>query len=252
MPSNFYDWTYGTISKAISIAQDAQVMREHPDGSPCYAKKVETCPVFAKERKKDDADTLTDSESTEKRHLSELLNQTLSQIQTKVPECEGISYSELENAYEDIIESIENGGSGDEIIIKDSKKARDDVFAMHKDAMYQSFNLSDGDETHPDGGWGVTFHTTSAEQNMSSDEYDRNVALFSKIFNANPQVGVYEGSCEISYECKSLPIAAAGMVACEQKAIFGYMMQKNGKDYGIDILNRTFDQNINNLEYAKE
>ena len=253
MSMNFYRFLFGWKEP---VAEDAMVMRKHPDGSPCYAKKEEDCPILNREKKADKADDLkserTSDGSVEKRHLLELHDRTMEQIRNKVPGFENLSFSELEEAYidfEDRVTKVTNGGVTP---FADSRKRRDDVWGKHKDATYQSFSLESGDiVTNSDGMWGVTFHTTSAEESMSNAEYDTNVAIYAKVFNAKPQVGVYEGACEMSYCCDSLLRSAAALVYCEQKSIFGFMQAKEAKpdEYGIDIDNYSYDQKINNLPY---
>ena len=253
MSMNFYRFLFGWKE---SVAEDAMVMRKHPDGSPCYAKKEENCPILNREKKADKADDLkserTSDGSVEKRHLLELHDQTMEQIRNKVPGFENLSFSSLEEAYIDLEESVVKVANSGVAPFADSRKRRDDVWVKHKDATYDSFDLDSGEKViDSDGKWGVTFHTTSAEVDMSNEEYDANVAIYAKVFDAKPQVGIYEGSCEMSYACKSLLKSAAALVYCEQKAIFGYMKPRNAKlnEYGIDIVNYTYDQKINNLQY---
>lgn len=249
---NFYRFLFGARE---SIAEDAMKMREHPDGSPCYAKKEEDCPILRKEKKTEEADTLEKSKTG--RHLEELHNDTVAQIRKHLPKEEWIDYSGLEEAYVDLMEDMDKLKNGSYEPLPESRSKRDAIFAEHKDALYESFGLDDGEEIKSEQSankWGVTFHTTSAESGMSDSEYDDNCGKWSKLLDAKPQVGVYEGSCEISYCCASLKRAAAAMVMCEQKAIFGYRKSQaavKDDDFGIDIVNYTYDQKMNNLEYPK-
>lgn len=245
---NFYRFLFG---KRMAVAEDAMVMRRHPDGSPCYAKKEEDCPILRKEKKSEEADSLKKSEIG--RHLSELYNDTVGQIRKHMPQGEQVDYSELEEAYVDLREDYDRLMDGSYTVLPDSRNKRDAIFAQHKDAMYESFDLETGESVQDSQNkWGVTFHTTSAESGMSDSEYDSNCGKWAKLLDAKPQVGVYEGSCEISYCCPSLKRAAAAMVMCEQKAIFGYRKSNaatRDDEFGVDIVNFTFDKNINNLEH---
>ena len=179
---------------------------------------------------------------------------TLKQIKKWVPDSGDLKFSHLEEAYVDLSEQMDSWNPPATGIERGTRKRRDEIFAKHPNAQYESFDLTTGEKVRDEdsaGKWGVTFHTTSAEA-KGDDEYDSNVARFAHILNAKPQVGVYEGSCEISYNCPSLKQAAAMMVKCEQKAIFGNMMGKRRKrKYGIDIVNFSFDKNVNALEHPE-
>ena len=247
MEGNFYSWMSGCPG---SVAMDAEVMRKHPDGSPCYAKKEEDCPILNKAKKVDEADALNVSSTPERRHLSELYEKILPQVRELVPNGDSIDYSTLEEAYEDFKEEATGLKEGDYTPASGSRERRNEIYEMHKDDLYASFDLVTGKKvTDADGKWGVTFHTTSAEAEMDNRQYDDEVGKYEKVFSARPQVGVYEGACEISYCCGSLTKALAGLVYCEQKGIFGFMKAKNAApdSYGIDIVNTSFDTRINNL-----
>lgn len=244
MQGSFYSWMRGA---ADSVAMDAEVMRKHPDGSPCYAKKEEDCPILNKAKKIDKVDNLNQSKSdVEGRHLNEIFN-ILNSVRDKVPALKDVTYSQLEEAYVDVRDEYARLDDMDDNYIKDTRKIRDKIAQDNPDADYHSFAVDGHDrEKELEGldAWGVTFHTSkmddmSHDTYLSDDEYDKMVEKLRRVSRAKEfQVGIFQGAPEISVTCEDTKKAIAQLVMFEQCGIYNYKLGKT-------IYNLTYDENKN-------
>lgn len=157
--------------------------------------------------------------------------------------------ADLEKAYDELEADMsafdqKSGGAA----IPDARGLRDAVWQKHSDAAYCTFDIQSGEQKEYDSGWGVTFQTTSSESGanrLSDAEYDRTAARMASVFDCPPNVGVYEGACEISYKCEDTRRAIAAMVRFEQKEIYNYAL-------GEGIQNYTFNQAENALKHPQD
>lgn len=256
--SNYYEWQFG--NKCESVAMDAQVMREHPDGSPCYAKREEDCPIINKAKKVDRADDLTNVEnksarqkdpmqSIVARHLAELESIAKDPEVAKVfPTMNGMTYGELEAAYQDVEDEYaqleKTIGSGYQ---RGTRKRAKEIAAAHPEADCETYGM-DGhnreDELEGLDAWGVTFNTSKMDDPrhptfVDDDNYDKKVAILNKVSMADgPQVGIFQHKPEISVACPDTKKAVVQMVMFEQCGIYNYK-------YGRTLFNPTYSEEVN-------
>lgn len=251
---NYYEWRARLRG---ATAMDGNGYR-HPDGSECEAKNPEACPFRRKElsdlevTEKLDADMKNgidnhDTEPTElyARHLREM-REVLKRHRELLEKagCGNLKLGDLEKAYNELEDDMKQW-KPTKYKISDARAKRDDVWHRNEDALYASLNVKTGETAHYAVGWGVTFQATGTEDPKSSNflgngAYDRKCEQMRTMFACQPNVGVYEGSCEISYRCKDTARSIAAMVMLEQKAIYSYKA-------GDCIVNHTFDKRVNNL-----
>ena len=252
---NYYEWRARLRGET---AMDGNGYR-HPDGSECEAKVPEACPFRRKE--------LSDLEVTEKldadmengidnhddnptdlyaRHLREM-REALTRHRDLLEKvgCGNLKLGDLEKAYNELEGDMKEWNHTDDQTITDARKSRDELWHKYENEPYASYNILTGEDAWCEDGWGVTFQTTGTEDPKNSNyldnaAYDRKCEQMRTMFDCAPNVGVYEGSCEISYCCKNTARSIAAMVMLEQKAIYSY----KGKDC---IVNHTFDKRVNNL-----
>jgi len=197
MPSNYYDWRYSTDQV---VAEDEAPMRFHPDGSPCFAKKEEDCPILNKAKKIDEADKLESAVSKES--LEKIKSGQNPELENVVPvsiedlptfkETKSI-YRKLRNdAYKSIIAN--NLGDGTYPLLDPSKKVQhvtDDgeVKDGFKDGFCVSFQTTNGEG----------FNDNCGTKRMSDEEYDEIVNDIYWLTGSVPYIGVFGGIPEISF-----------------------------------------------------
>lgn len=257
---NFYSW----LDREHAAEKAAMDAFKHPDGSECKASKPENCPYYRKEKTITeltdnlDANKGRDANEDERefRHLHELKRIYASKRYFgRITEIIGHepTFADFEEAYSSLEQSMKDWKPNEKTAIHDVRKKRDSVYNSHKDDPaynYASCSIETGEKIPISSGWGVTFQTTSTEKvghkNYLDDEaYDEKVSQMRDIFGSEPMVGIFEGSQEVSFNCKDTLRAIAAMVMFEQKAIFGF---KHGKD----IVNKTFSKDANDIKRPQE
>lgn len=256
---NFFSWMERTRG-GEKVAMDEGTGFKHPDGSPCRAKDIRNCPYFQKAIKEealiDDLDKNPIGHrrhNDELRHLSELKRIFEGEKETiaDIPGCQSLAFADFEGAYEELREAMNSDTMKNVAPFPDARKRRDEVFAQHPDAEYETFDLKTGEKLPLESGWGVTFQTTETENKensisyLSDADYDKKVAIVGKVLGSTPNVGVYEKTCEMSYCCQDTLKALAAMVLFEQKETYNYGL-------GVGIMNRTFDKKRNNLKRPQD
>ena len=259
-PTNFIDYQFKTSPRKESVAMDAQVMRKHPDGSPCYAKKEEDCPIINRAKKIDLADNITDGgnqsqvqsngmQSAVARHLAELKSIVDDKEVVKVfPAMNGMTYGELEAVYQDVgNEYTELEKTIGDDYIRDTRKKANNIASKHPEADCDTYSLDGQDRKEKLKGldaWGVTFNTTKMDDQshatfVDNANYDKKVAMLNKVSESDgPQVGIFQHNPEISVACPNIKKAIVQMVMFEQCGIFNYK-------YLRTLFNPTYSESVN-------
>lgn len=261
---NFYSWLDKEhLAEKEAMDADSNGFK-HPDGSECKASKPENCPYYRKETTitelTDELDSNKgkdrDDDEKEYRHLHELkrvfsskrYSDRINEIIGRKP-----TFSDFEEAYKSLEGAMESWKPDPNTAIHDARKKRDAVYNSHKndpEYTYASCSIETGEKIPIKSGWGVTFQTTSTEQKghrnyLDDTAYDEKVSQMRDIFGSEPMVGIFEGTQEVSFNCKDTMRAIAAMVMFEQKAIFGFA-------HGKDIVNKTFSKDANAIKRPQE
>ena len=203
MSDNYYQFL-SDMNTPQGIAQDAQVVREHPDGSPCYAKREEDCPIMNQAKKADEADKLekvATPESMEKIKVGQdpeqdgIVPVSIDDVPTMKET--NSKYRRMRNeAYRQILSS----GTGDGTYPLDDPSHK----VQHRNANGE---LVDGFAD----GFSFSFQTTNGEgfnesperPRMSDDDYDRTTEEIMAATGSKAYVGVFGGIPEISFWVKT-------------------------------------------------
>lgn len=213
----------------------------HPDGTPCRAQSVLSCPFFRRDKmeleRTDDLGSATPSYDRKIRELEALYN---SPGFKAIPGMENVSLERLKNAFSDFLCDLEQYEAGDEEVKwHNTQDRRDEIYEKNKAREYATINAETGIEREDCKGFGVTFHTTLSDAEMTPEEYDEKVSELVYLGGADTwNVGIFQGGGEISIDCKEGGRAIAMMLHWNQNSIYNY-------NSGITIYNLTYDEKEN-------
>lgn len=234
---NFFSWL-DRQHAAEKAAMDEGVGYKHPDGTPCKAKSPETCPFY--KRDKSDAeqiDLLGVSSPSYDRKIKELKELYQSEALANVPMLANVSFDHLKTAYDDFLHDLEDYESKEmQTKWHDTQKRRDEIYDANKEKEYATINSETGEVRKDCSGFGVTFHTTLSDKELTPAEYDAKVTELCSLGRADTwNVGIFQKSGEISIDCKDGARALAMMLYWNQNSIYNYSS-------GYTIYNLTYDE----------
>lgn len=215
---NFYSWLEKEHA-AEKAAMDASPNGyKHPDGSPCRAKSIDTCPYYKKEQHEAvKVDALDPVANVQLKSTSQEYNGIKKgadpesknvravrpdELTTMKPGSTKSKYRELRNvAFAALMKKKEAGENVDGTYPLDDPEHK----VTHKDKAGKDVpGFADG--------WQVSFQTTNGEgfnkrskdgKFVSDEDYDRIVDELSEETHSKPYLGVFGDIPEISFRCKT-------------------------------------------------
>ena len=236
MGDNFYRWlNEGNRAAAMDAAPNGY---KHPDGSPCKAKSIEACPFYRRDKSEaDKIDDLGRGTPSYDRKIKELEALYSSGLLKDIPLLADASMESLKTAFDDFLNDLEDYESkGMETKWHDTQKRRDEIYEANKDKEYATINSQTGEVREDCTGFGVTFHTTLSDKELTPEEYDAKVTELCELGKADTwNIGIFQKSGEISIDCKDGARALAMMLYWTQNSIYNYSS-------GYTIYNLTYDE----------
>ena len=245
---NFYSWLDRQFSSCKKCEDEGLNGYTHPDGKPCRAKSPESCPFYKLDKseaeKIDELDSKTPSYDRKIKELKDLFE---SGDLKKIPALKNTSFETLKNALDSFLEELEEYESSEKKVkYHNTQKTRDDIYEKNKDKEYATINSQTGEVRKDCSGFGVTFHTTLSDRDMTPEQYDKKVTELVDIGKADTwNVGIFQSGAEISIDCKDGARALAMMLYWNQNSIYNYSSE-------LTIYNLTYDEKENpGLERGK-
>ena len=247
---NFYSWLEKEHA-AEKAAMDASPNGyKHPDGTPCRAKSIESCPFYKKDlSESEDVDNLGVEPTPQyDRKVKELEQLCKDGGLTSIPGFENATFESLKKAYDEFLGELEMyEAEPHEVLWTNTRKIRDEIYENNKDKQYATINAETGDVREDCTGFGVTFHTTLSDPDkktgamtlsrvLTDEEYDRKVTELVKLGGADTwNVGIFQDNGEVSIDCKDAKRAIAMMLYWNQNSVYNYTSQTT-------IYNLTYDE----------
>lgn len=238
---NFYSWLDRQFAAEKAAMDRKPNGYTHPDGKPCRAKSPETCPFYKLDKSEaEDIDNLESKTPSYDRKIAELKELFESGELMKIPTLANTTFDELKTAMEDFLEDLEDYELKEhEVKWHDTQKRRDEIYEQNKDHEYDTINSETGEVRNDCKGFGVTFHTTLSDKDLTPSEYDAKVTELVELGEADTwNVGIFQGKGEISIDCKNPKRALAMMLHWNQNSIYNYPSGKT-------IYNLTYDEKEN-------
>ena len=236
---NFFSYMYGANGVQEKPTMDAQPNGyKHPDGTPCRAKSIETCPFYKRDKSDfEKEDVLGSPAPSYNRKVKELEELYKSGGLANIPMLANASFDSLKTAFDDFLRDLEDyEGKDMETKWHDTQKRRDEIYSANKDNEYATINSQTGEVKEDCSGFGVTFHTTLSDAEMTPAEYDAKVTELCSLGKTDTwNVGIFQNSGEISIDCKDGARALAMMLYWNQNSIYNYSS-------GYTIYNLTYDE----------
>ena len=254
---NFYSWLdcQHKAEKTVMDASRTPNGYKHPDGSPCYAKTIESCPKYKKaDHEAIKVDALDPVANVQRKSTTQEFNAIKkgddpnsnnvravrpSELTTMKVGSTNSKYREMRNkAFDSLMKQKASGKDVDGTYPLSAPEKK----VTHKDA---NGNEADGFAD----GWQVSFQTTNGEgfnkrtndgSYLSDEDYDRIVEELSEQTGSEPYLGVFGDIPEISFNCKSRKMAIEIAKKYNQVSI------ANNKRIAAGIFDaRTFPKNQN-------
>lgn len=238
---NFYSWMNRQFSSEKDVYDEGFGGYKHPDGKPCRAKDPKNCPFYKLDNSEaEKIDELDSKTSSYDRKIKELKDLFESGELYKIPQLANTTFDELKNAMDDFLEDLEDYESQEhKVKWHDTQKRRDEIYEQNKDHEYDTINSETGEVRNDCKGFGVTFHTTLSDKDLTHSEYDAKVTELVELGDADTwNVGIFQGKGEISIDCKNPKRALAMMLHWNQNSIYNYTSGKT-------IYNLTYDEKEN-------
>jgi hypothetical protein len=246
---NFYSWLDRQFAAEKAAMDSSPSGYKHPDGKPCRAKSPENCPFYKLDKSEaENIDNLKSKTPSYDRKIKELKDLFDSGELKKIPSLANTTFDELKGAMDDFLEDLETYESEEhEVKWHDTQKRRDEIYEKNKDKEYATINAETGEIRNDCTGFGVTFHTTLSDKELSKEEYDRKVTELVDPGHADTwNVGIFQGGGEISIDCKDGKRALAMMLHWNQNCTYNYSSSKT-------VFNLTYDEKENpGLDRGKE
>ena len=238
---NFYSWLDRQFSKRKVVMDAMPNGYKHPDGKPCHAKSIDTCPFFRKDMAEaEDIDNLNSATPSYDRKLAELEALYKDGGLSNIPALANLSFDSLKKAFDDFLEDLETYENGEhEVKWHNTQKKRDEIYEANKDKYLATIDPNTGKEKDDCSGFGVTFHTTLSNASLTPEEYDAKVTELCALGNVDSwNVGIFQKEGEISIDCKDGARAIAMMLHWNQNSTYNYKS-------GYTIYNLTYDEKEN-------
>ena len=238
---NFYSWMDRQHALEKTVMDANPNGYKHPNGKPCMAKSIETCPFYKKDKSEaEDFDLLDSDTPSYDRKVAEIKALCDSGGLKSIPGFENATFDSLKNDFDAFLEDLEEYESGDSHVkLHDTQKRRNEIYQQNSSKEYATIDAITGQEKQDCQGFGVTFHTSLSDKELSDGEYDKKVSELCELGHVrNYNVGIFQGGGEISIDCESGPRALAMMLHWNQNSIFSYKSFKT-------IYNLTYDEKEN-------
>ena len=238
---NFYSWLDREFAAEKATMDLSPSGYKHPDGKPCRAKSPENCPFYKLDKSEaENIDNLKSKTPSYDRKIKELKDLFNSGELNKIPSLANTTFNELKGAMDDFLEDLETYESEEhKVKWHDTQKRRDLIYERNKEYEYDTINSESGEVRKDCTGFGVTFHTTLSDKDLTPEEYDAKVTELVALGDADTwNVGIFQGKGEISIDCKKAKRALAIMLHWNQNSIYNYSA-------GMTIFNLTYDEKEN-------
>ena len=241
MGCNFYSWLATHAIQEVTVMDAIGNGYKHPNGEECRAKDVDNCPFYRKDKTEaEEIDDLGSPMPSYERKIKELEELCKSKELNKIPTLRNMSFETLKKGFDDFLTELEEYDAMEEPVrYHNTQKRRNEIYEKNKEKEYATINAETGEVRKDVTGFGVTFHTTLSDKEMSAEEYDKMVTKLVALGNADTyNVGIFQGGAEISIDCRDGARAIAMMLQWNQNSIYNYSSEKT-------IYNLTYDEKEN-------
>ena len=215
---NFYSGLYNRHTEDKSVLDAMPNGYKHPNGTPCRAKSIETCPFYKKEQHEAvKIDALDPVANVQLKSTAKEFNAIRKGDDPKSPNVRAVEPDELTTMQPGSTKSKyrELRNAAFQALMKKKLAGADIDGTYPLDDPTQKVTHTDSQGNEVPGfedGWQVSFQTTNGEgfnkrandgAFMSDDEYDRTVEALIEETGSRPYLGVFGDIPEISFRCET-------------------------------------------------